>query len=167
MPSFDSHRDARVENLFRRYIENHGRKTRDAQTIHRLVKLIADGLDIEAPREPSYSSLVPEACERLAFEVPHFPPAQPIGVSSESNEDGDLNGPPNWIHAEHVWPEKGYWKRYRRLLLGRFAPDKVDALDRTTDGILRYLGNPKSVKAEWKRFGAVIGQVQSGKGMAG
>lgn len=163
MPSFDSPRDARVENLVRRYIENHGRKARDGKTIHMLVKLIADGLDIEAPREPSYASLVAEACEKLAFEVPHFPPPDPIGVNSGDEDDGDQDEPPHWIHKEYVWPKKGYWNRYRRLLLGKFSPDKVDALDRTTNDILRYLGNPKSRKTEWKRFGAVIGQVQSGK----
>jgi len=163
MPSFDSPRDARVDNLVRRFLENHGRKTRDAKTIYQLVKLIADGLDIEEPRKPSYLSLVPEACERLAFEVPHFQPPEPIGINGRGDDDGDRDGPPNWIHSEHVWPKQGYWNRYRRWLLGKFSPDKVDALDRTTDGILRYLGNPKSGKPEWKRFGAVIGQVQSGK----
>ena len=163
MPSFDSPRDARVENLVRRYVENHGRKARDGETILKLVKLIAGGLDIEAPRDPSYTSLVAEACEKLAFEVPHFPPPDPIGVSGKGEDGGDQDDPPHWINNEYVWPKQGYWSRYRRYLLGKFSPDKVDALDRTTDGILRYLGNPKSRKAEWKRFGAVIGQVQSGK----
>lgn len=163
MPSFDSPRDARVDNLVRRFLENHGRKTSDAKTIYKLVKHIAGGLDIEEPREPSYESLVPEACERLAFEVPHFQAPEPVGINGKSDDDGDSDGPPNWIPDNFIWPDKGYWNRYRRLILGKFSPDKVDSLNRTTDGILRYLGNPKSNTQEWKRFGAVIGQVQSGK----
>ena len=163
MPNFDSLRNARVDNLVRRYIETYGRGTRDADTIFKLVNLIAKGLDIEEAREPLYETLVAEACERLAFEVPHFPPPPPIGLSSREQADGDPSEPPNWIGNNHTWPKQGYWARYRRLLLGKFSPEKVDALDQTTDGILKYLGNPKSGKSNWKRYGAVIGQVQSGK----
>jgi len=163
MPSFDDVRDARVSNLVRLFLEIHGKKLRDAHTIEELVSALAKGLEIEDRSEPTYTSLVAEARERLAFEVPQFLPPPAIGLDGDHDGGGGPNEPPNWIKDDHEWPLGGLWQRYRRWLLGRFSPDKVDALDRTTDNILRHLGNPGSPREHWKLFGACIGQVQSGK----
>lgn len=144
------------------YVEAFGRKSRDSMTIKRQVKNLAEGLDLDEAREPLYATLVDEVCAQLEFEIPHHPLSDSIGVDGDDSQE-DPSEPPNWIHEGYEWPKDGLWIRYRRWLLGRFSPEKVDALGKTCDDILRRLGNPKSPREKWTRFGACIGQVQSGK----
>jgi len=162
VPSVDAPRDARIRNLVQLYLEAFGRKSRDSGTIAKQVKNLAESLDLDEAREPLYATLVHEACAQLEFEIPHHQSPDSIGVDGDDAQE-DPSEPPNWIHEGYEWPQDGLWIRYRRYLLGRFSPEKVDALGKTCDDILRRLGNPKSPREKWTRFGACIGQVQSGK----
>lgn len=162
MPSVDAPRDARIRNLVQLYLEAFGRKSRDSETIAKQVKNLAESLDLDEAHEPLYATLVNEACAQLEFEIPHHQSPDSIGVDGDDSQE-DPSEPPNWIHDGYEWPKDGLWIRYRRYLLGRFSPEKVDALGKTCDDILRRLGNPRSPRKTWSRFGACIGQVQSGK----
>ncbi|MBD8006158.1 Z1 domain-containing protein [Bacillus norwichensis] len=57
-----------------------------------------------------------------------------------------------------------FWHRYEKYLKGiKKWPDKtIETIDITTTEILKYIGNPKSIKSFDKR-GLVLGYVQSGK----
>jgi hypothetical protein len=82
--------------------------------------------------------------------------APPIIFVSRDSKD--------WIPEGQTWPEKGYWPRYERWLLGRRPADTVEALDRDTNIILGRLGNPNDANQDnWDVRGLVVGQVQSGK----
>lgn len=82
--------------------------------------------------------------------------APPIIFVSRESKD--------WISENQAWPEKGYWPRYRRWLLGRRPTDIVEALDRDTNVILGRIGNPNdATRDRWDVRGLVVGQVQSGK----
>ncbi len=55
-----------------------------------------------------------------------------------------------------------YWERYRQYLLSQhFGPAVVRQMDKTTDELLDYCGDPQA--AMLKRRGLVVGNVQSGK----
>ncbi len=54
------------------------------------------------------------------------------------------------------------WQRYREFLERDLAGDSIDALDRSTDGILGLLEDPER-DGDWDRRGLVVGNVQSGK----
>lgn len=68
-----------------------------------------------------------------------------------------------WLDEAREDIKWGRWLSYKQMLLneGR-APRVVDVLERTTDEILEYVGNPR-VEGSWSRRGLVIGDVQSGK----
>ena len=55
-----------------------------------------------------------------------------------------------------------YWQRYREWLERKLSFNAVDALDRSTDSVLRLLEDPKR-EGPWDRRGLVVGHVQSGK----
>ena len=55
-----------------------------------------------------------------------------------------------------------YWPRYRDWLDVRLSAAVIDALDRSTDTVLRLLEDPLRPGA-WDRRGLVVGNVQSGK----
>ena len=55
-----------------------------------------------------------------------------------------------------------YWHRLQRYLERTLAVDVVHALDKSTDGILGLLEDPKR-EGYWDRRGLVVGHVQSGK----
>jgi hypothetical protein len=54
------------------------------------------------------------------------------------------------------------WRRYREWLERDLPIDAIDALDRSTDGILGLLEDPRR-DGDWDRRGLVVGHVQSGK----
>lgn len=54
------------------------------------------------------------------------------------------------------------WQRYREFLELDLPEDAVEALDRSTDGVLELLEDPRR-EGEWDRRGLVVGHVQSGK----
>ena len=68
-----------------------------------------------------------------------------------------------WLDARRASIDPFYWTRYRELLVrGGWSPLVAATLDRSTDELLGLLGDPDS-KADWKRRGLVVGDVQSGK----
>ena len=78
-----------------------------------------------------------------------------ISVSKESR---------NWLPDNQEWPERGYWLRYQRWMLGTRPAEVVSALDRDTNVILGRMGNPSdTTRGTWDLRGLVVGQVQSGK----
>ena len=54
------------------------------------------------------------------------------------------------------------WQRYREFLELDLSGDAIEALDRSTDGVLGLLEDPQR-DGEWDRRGLVVGHVQSGK----
>ena len=69
-----------------------------------------------------------------------------------------------WLPNRKAEIDFFYWNRLKRYYLetGLLPPQVVAILDRDTDDILGYCGNPAQVSA-WKRRGMVMGHVQSGK----
>ncbi|WP_316206855.1 MULTISPECIES: Z1 domain-containing protein [unclassified Bradyrhizobium] len=55
-----------------------------------------------------------------------------------------------------------YWQRYREWLERKLSIKAVEALDRSTDSVLKLLEDPKR-EGPWDRRGLVVGHVQSGK----
>lgn len=55
-----------------------------------------------------------------------------------------------------------FWEKYRRYLLKKWSPEVVSRLNKTSDEIMDYLGNPMSDNA-FQRRGLLLGDVQSGK----
>lgn len=69
-----------------------------------------------------------------------------------------------WLPGRRAEIDFFYWDRLRRYYLetGQLPPQVVAALDKDTDDILGYCGNPAH-DAAWRRRGMVMGHVQSGK----
>ena len=67
----------------------------------------------------------------------------------------------DWLDAARK-KDWRYWYRLQRYLERTLAVDVVDALDKSTDGILGLLEDPKR-EGYWDRRGLVVGHVQSGK----
>lgn len=66
-----------------------------------------------------------------------------------------------WLVSERK-KDWHYWERYRRMLGNKLSASVVDALDKSTDGILSRLEDPRR-EGNWDRRGLVVGHVQSGK----
>ena len=86
-----------------------------------------------------------------------FTTTQTLGASVKS----DYNP---WLQGRKASIDFFYWKRLARYYIdGGFLPASVvPALDRVTDEVLDYCGNPED-QASWSRRGMVMGHVQSGK----
>ena len=56
--------------------------------------------------------------------------------------------------------EFSYWNRYKKLLLMSFPYDVVDTLDKSTDKIIDFSGDPQE---KMDTRGLIMGEVQSGK----
>jgi len=67
----------------------------------------------------------------------------------------------DWLNAERK-KEWRYWGRLQRYLERGLSVNVVEALDRSTDGILELLEDPRRT-GRWDRRGLVVGHVQSGK----
>jgi len=68
-----------------------------------------------------------------------------------------------WLPAVKGEKNWKYWERYRTLLAqNAFNDDVLYRLDRSTDKVLGYLGDPDKSDS-WDRRGLVVGLVQSGK----
>ena len=70
-------------------------------------------------------------------------------------------GHKDWLTAarKHDWR---YWQRYREWLERKLSIKAVDALDRSTDSVLKLLEDPAR-EGPWDRRGLIVGHVQSGK----
>ena len=73
----------------------------------------------------------------------------------------DQTGHQAWLDAgrRRDWR---LWQRYREFLELDLPVDAIEALDRSTDGVLGLLEDPRR-DGEWDRRGLVVGHVQSGK----
>ena len=67
----------------------------------------------------------------------------------------------DWLDAARK-KDWRYWHRLQRYMERTLAVDVVDALEKSTDGILGLLEDPKR-EGYWDRRGLVVGHVQSGK----
>lgn len=87
-----------------------------------------------------------------------FDITQTVGSSLK----GEVNKP--WLIARRPEIDFFYWNRLRRYYTekGILPPKVVGTLDTDTDQILDYSGDP-AMEGPWKRRGAVMGHVQSGK----
>jgi hypothetical protein len=70
----------------------------------------------------------------------------------------------SWYYAKKPEITPYYWDRYEKYLIKEedWTPNVTGSLDRVTDKIMDFMGNPKS-EGSWKRRGLVMGDVQSGK----
>ncbi|BDB22680.1 Z1 domain-containing protein [Cupriavidus sp. P-10] len=73
----------------------------------------------------------------------------------------DPAGHEDWFQPS-IKKDWRYWQRLQRYLERSLAVNVVEALDRSTDGIIAQLEDPKR-EAPWDRRGLVVGHVQSGK----
>lgn len=81
-----------------------------------------------------------------------------LGATLVSSDDHDP-----WVNERRGGIDPFYWQRYREMLSRNGWPPLVLAtLDRSTDELLDFLGNPVEPD-RWKRRGLVMGDVQSGK----
>jgi len=69
-----------------------------------------------------------------------------------------------WLESRRSQIDFFYWNRLKRYYLSEnvLPPQVVSTLDKVTDEVLDYSGNPFEEKS-WKRRGMVMGHVQSGK----
>lgn len=73
----------------------------------------------------------------------------------------DSTGHEDWFQPS-IKRDWRYWQRLQRYLERSLAVNVVEALDRSTDGIIAQLEDPNR-DAPWDRRGLVVGHVQSGK----
>ncbi len=73
----------------------------------------------------------------------------------------DDKGHVDWLDASRKTDWR-YWHRLQRYMERSLSVDVVDALDKSTDGILGLLEDPRR-DGSWDRRGLVVGHVQSGK----
>lgn len=73
----------------------------------------------------------------------------------------DDSGHIDWLDASRKTDWR-YWHRLQRYMERTLSVDVVDALDRSTDGILGLLEDPRR-EGSWDHRGLVVGHVQSGK----
>lgn len=73
----------------------------------------------------------------------------------------DPNGHEDWFQPS-LKKDWRYWQRLQRYLERTMSVTVVEALDRSTDGIIAQLEDPKR-NGPWDRRGLVVGHVQSGK----
>ena len=67
-----------------------------------------------------------------------------------------------WLEDRRHQITFSYWNRYRTYLQRSFKPGAMEALDETTDQILGLMEDPRRA-GQWRTYGLVYGQVQSGK----
>ncbi|MGB4101271.1 MAG: Z1 domain-containing protein [Alphaproteobacteria bacterium] len=70
-------------------------------------------------------------------------------------------GHKDWFSASRKQDWR-YWKRYKALLERKLSIKAIDALDRSTDSVIKLLEDPNR-EGSWDRRGLVVGHVQSGK----
>lgn len=73
-----------------------------------------------------------------------------------NNEDHE-----DWLNSERKADWK-YWPRYAQWLEIKMSESAIEALDESTDDVLRQLEDPNR-QDNWDRRGLVVGHVQSGK----
>lgn len=118
-------------------------------------KLIADKVSLAAltlslgPGDFDKDAAVAELVRRFS----HWVPNDAALSDSAGHED--------WFNPS-LKKDWRYWQRLQRYLERTMPVSVVEALDRSTDGIIEQLENPAR-EAPWDRRGLVVGHVQSGK----
>ncbi|MFB9971727.1 hypothetical protein ACFFMP_17790 [Pseudoroseomonas cervicalis] len=117
--------------------------------------LIADQIDLVLRMKPSWGegldrgAVIEELIRRFSMWI---------------GRDGTLKsdaGHVAWLEAARK-KDWRLWQRYREWLERDLPLDAIDALDRSTDGVLGLLEDPRR-EGDWDRRGLVVGHVQSGK----
>jgi hypothetical protein len=122
--------------------------TRSPSAIADKVRLAAMTLKIPAGSFDQ-ESIVAELVRRFSHWVPNDSAlSDPIG-----HED--------WFEPS-MKKDWRYWQRLQRYMEQSMSVSVVEALDKSTDGIISELENPQR-EAPWDRRGLVVGHVQSGK----
>ena len=117
--------------------------------------LIAEKVAVAASLFPGGKDQVDQvaAVEELIRRFSHW-----IGSDGTLRDD---KGHLDWLNASRK-ADWRYWHRLQRYMERSLSVDVVDALDRSTDGILGLLEDPRR-EGSWDRRGLVVGHVQSGK----
>lgn len=117
--------------------------------------LIAEKVAIAAALFPAGKEQVDQAAavSELIRRFSHW-----IGSDGTLRDD---KGHVDWLHASRKTDWR-YWHRLQRYMERTLSVDVVDALDKSTDGILGLLEDPQR-EGSWDRRGLVVGHVQSGK----
>jgi hypothetical protein len=117
--------------------------------------LIAEKVAVAASLFPGGKDQVDQvaAVEELIRRFSHW-----IGSDGTLRDD---KGHVDWLDASRKTDWR-YWHRLQRYMERSLSVDVVDALDKSTDGILGLLEDPRR-EGSWDRRGLVVGHVQSGK----
>ncbi|MFV9475530.1 Z1 domain-containing protein [Advenella sp. RU8] len=125
-----------------------GETMRSPSAIAASVQLAAKTLGV-SPDSFNEENAVAELVRRFSHWVPN------------DSALSDPSGHEDWFQPS-IKKDWRYWPRLQRYMERSLAIDVVGALDRSTDGILAQLEDPKR-EAPWDRRGLVVGHVQSGK----
>lgn len=145
----DDAKQAKVISLAQILLRDETDETkRSPSAIGETVRLAAVTARI-APEDHDEAEAIAELIRRFSQWVP------------DDAELSDPKGHDAWLvsSTKKNWR---YWQRLQSYLERSLPIDVVDALDRSTDGILGQLENP-SKPGPWDRRGLVVGHVQSGK----
>jgi hypothetical protein len=115
--------------------------------------LIAKKLDTAAHTDPDADFDKAAAIDELVRRFSHW-----VGKESTLKSTFDHL---DWLDSERK-KDWRYWGRLQRYLEHSLSINVVEALDRSTDGILELLEDPRR-PGSWDRRGLVVGHVQSGK----
>lgn len=117
--------------------------------------MIAEQIDLVLRMKPSWAEGLDRAAvtEELIRRFSLW-----IGRDGTLKSDG---GHVAWLEAGRK-KDWRLWQRYREWLERDLPLEAIDALDRSTDGILGLLEDPAR-GGDWDRRGLVVGHVQSGK----
>ena len=122
------------------------------RTDARLLEIARSAAEMLAPAAGVVS--VDDVARRLQSEFDVWVP-QAVVVSDPGDHEP-------WLEDRRHQVPFSYWNRSRTYLQKSLTPAAMEALDETTDQILGLMENP--VRAgQWKNYGLVYGQVQSGK----
>lgn len=122
--------------------------TRSPDKITDMVRLAAATLRA-TQSDYDEAKVVAELIRRFSHWVPH------------DSTLTDATGHEDWF-VPSLKKDWRYWQRLQRYMERSMSVSVVEALDRSTDGIIAQLENPRR-DGPWDRRGLVVGHVQSGK----
>ena len=140
------------------------------------IKLLQAVLEAELGKREITPPLIAEKLDWLLQAAPQFG-IDPDEVDRQATIDEMVRRFSLWIGRDtmltsdtghEAWlvssRKKGwrYWPRYREWLDTRLSARVIDAMDRSTDGVLELLEDPLR-PGGWDRRGLVVGNIQSGK----
>jgi len=139
-------------SLVRIHINDPELPTLDTDIIRNCVQKACD--------QPLFAEFPPSEADKLTHELE----ARFQTVIGEERElVGDDEGWEEWLPQRRGKIPWNFWQRYEEYLKHEGFGDRVRSrLDRSTDSVLGFIGNPERDGA-WDRRGLVVGLVQSGK----